>query len=205
MRWVCERLAAHFGKGRWWPASSRFEIAAGALLTQQTTWASAKKALAGLRRARLLSPRSLARAPLARIRPLIRCTGFWRQKSRRLKKLAAAWLRLEPSLPLPALRARLLALDGVGKETADTILLYAFNKPILPIDAYTLRLCQRFPIPVRGYEEARALFERELGGDVERLKAAHAHIVELCKRWCLKSRPLCPVCPLAARCHKLFK
>ncbi|MEM3031005.1 MAG: endonuclease [Candidatus Micrarchaeia archaeon] len=190
---------------RWWPASTKFEIAAGALLTQQTTWTSAKKALANLRRARLLSPRSLSRAPLARIRPLIRCTGFWRQKSRRLRKLAAAWLRLDHSLPLPSLRARLLALDGVGKETADAILLYAFNKPVLPIDAYTLRLCQRFPIPVKGYEAAQELFERELEGDVEKMKAAHAHIVELCKRWCLKSRPLCSACPLSARCRKLFK
>jgi len=204
VRWLCSTLSRHFGRQRWWPARSPFEVAVGALLTQQTNWRNVKGAIANLRRAGLLSPLRLASASPQRICSLIRCTGFYRQKGRRLRKLARFFAAGFDARDARA-REKLLSLEGVGKETADSILLYAFNKPFFPIDAYTFRLCARFPIPVDGYEDARALFERELGHDVGRLKAAHANIVELCKRYCLKNKPLCASCPLSEKCKGINK
>jgi endonuclease-3 related protein len=160
-----------WGPQHWWPAQSRFEVIVGAYLTQNTAWTNVEKALANLRAARLLSMSGIRRASLAELERLIRPSGYFRQKAKRLK-LFVAFLdqRYEGSLaklfarPTEKLREELLNLHGVGPETADSMLLYAGNHPIFVVDAYTRRILARHGIPPEkaDYEEIRELFERGL-------------------------------------------
>jgi endonuclease-3 related protein len=160
-----------WGAQHWWPAQSRFEVIAGAYLTQNTAWTNVEKALANLRAARLLSASGIRRARLAELERLIRPAGYFRQKAKRLK-LFVAFLdqRYQGSLtkllarPTSKLREELLNLHGVGPETADSILLYAGNHPVFVVDAYTRRILARHAIlPEKApYEEIRKLFERAL-------------------------------------------
>ncbi len=160
-----------WGRQHWWPAQSRFEVIVGAYLTQNTAWTNVEKALANLRRERLLSLRAIRQAPLVEIERLIRPAGYFRQKAKRLK-FFVAFLddRYEGSLtklfacPTERLREELLNLHGIGPETADSILLYAGNHPVFVVDAYTRRILARHEIlPEKtDYEEIRKLFERGL-------------------------------------------
>ena len=164
-------LFSTWGAQHWWPAQSRFEVIAGAYLTQNTAWANVEKALANLRAARLLSVSGIRRARLADLERLIRPAGYFRQKAKRLK-LFVAFLdqRYKGSLtkllarPTSKLREELLNLHGVGPETADSILLYAGNHPVFVVDAYTRRILARHQILPENahYEEIRELFERAL-------------------------------------------
>ncbi len=154
-----------------WPARSRFEVIAGAYLTQNTVWTNVEKALANLRSAHLLSVRGIRRAPLSDLERLIRPAGYFRQKAKRLK-LFVAFLdqRYQGSLtkllarPTDELRKELLNLHGVGPETADSILLYAGNHPVFVVDAYTRRILARHEIlpEETAYDKIRELFERAL-------------------------------------------
>jgi len=164
-------LYATWGPQHWWPAESRFEVIAGAYLTQNTAWTNVERALANLRSAGLLSVEGIRQVRLPRLERLIRPSGYFRQKARRLKTFIA-FLDKEYkgsldklfSRPTAELREELLELNGVGPETADSILLYAGNHPVFVVDAYTRRVLERHNIlPANSdYEEIRKLFEEAL-------------------------------------------
>ena len=197
-------LHARYGPQGWWPARSRFEVAVGAVLTQHTAWTGVARAVANLRAARTLTPRRLCRLPLARLGRLIRPAGTWRLKARRLRALASYFLaraggRLERlrAAPLGTLRAELLAVPGIGPETADAILLYALGRPVFVADAYTRRVLSRHrmvPADI-GYEALRRLLEAQLPGDPALFNELHALLVAVAKSHC-RARPRCDGCPL---------
>lgn len=201
------KLIKNLGRQNWWPADSPFEVIIGAVLTQQSTWKNVEKAIANLKKERLLTPRAIAETSLTRLERCIRPTGFYRQKARRLRKLAvyiesnySGNLELLFSKPLAELRNELLSLDGVGPETADSILLYAAGKLIFPIDAYTKRVYERLGLAEGDYPELQEFFHSNLPKDLEVYKEMHALIVELAKNYCSKSKPLCLECPLGRQC-----
>ncbi|HEY6349214.1 MAG TPA: endonuclease III domain-containing protein [Candidatus Angelobacter sp.] len=162
-------LVGRWGPQNWWPAQSRFEVIAGAFLTQNTAWGNVEKAIANLRRARVLSVKAIRDIPLPELEQLVRPSGYFRQKARRLKNfiefLNARYggsLNRMFAQPTEQLRSELLALNGVGPETADSILLYAGNHPVFVVDAYTRRILERHGIihAKTGYEAIRELVEQ---------------------------------------------
>ena len=168
-----QTLFSAWGRQHWWPAQSRFEVIIGAYLTQNTAWANAGKALGNLRKARLLTVAGIRQTPQSRLEQLIRPSGYFRQKAQRLKTFVSfldtrcgGSLRRMFARPTAELRDELLALNGVGPETADSILLYAGNHPVFVVDAYTRRIFERHGIvsSAATYDEIRLLFEYALGG-----------------------------------------
>src|ERR1700687_1780465 len=164
-------LFSAWGCQHWWPARTRFEVIVGAYLTQNTAWRNVESALSKLRSARLLNLEGIRQAALPELERLIHCAGYFRQKARRLKTFVAfldqhygGSLGKLFSQPTPKLRKELLSLNGVGPETADSILLYAGNHPVFVVDAYTRRILDRHGIlpPKTDYEEIRELFQRVL-------------------------------------------
>jgi endonuclease-3 related protein len=164
-----------WGAQHWWPAETRFEVIVGAYLTQNTAWTNVELVLANLRKAGILSIEGIRRVPVSRLERLIRSSGYFRQKAARLKTFVAFLDRqYRGSLdqlfaqPTEKLREELLRLNGVGPETADSILLYAGNHPVFVVDAYTRRILDRHGIlPKKAnhevdYEDIRELFQRSL-------------------------------------------
>jgi endonuclease-3 related protein len=160
-----------WGPQHWWPAESAFEVIVGAYLTQNTAWTNVERALINLRNAEALSLEGIRRARLTTLERLVRPSGYFRQKARRLKTFVAfvdksyeGSLDRLLSQPPGELREQLLTLNGIGPETADSILLYAGNHPVFVVDAYTRRVLERHMILPAGtdYEEIRQLFERAL-------------------------------------------
>ena len=169
-------LYALWGAQHWWPARTRFEVIVGAYLTQNTAWTNVERALANLRRAHALSLAGIRRLSLSQLQRLIRPSGYFRQKARRLKTFVAfideshgGSLNRFFAQPTDRAREELLNLNGVGPETADSILLYAGNHPVFVVDAYTRRILDRHRIlPQKSdYEEIRELFQRSLAAVVE--------------------------------------
>ncbi len=205
---IFERLAAHFGPLHWWPSDSPFEVAVGAILTQNTNWKNVEKAIANLKQAVALCPSGIKALAREELEELIRPSGFFRQKAERLQ-LFVDYLftnhqgSLERLLagPLDDVRQKLLALKGIGPETADSILLYGGHQPSFVVDAYTRRLLSRLEIlhGKESYEQIRALFMDQLPHEPEMFNEFHALIVEECKTFCRK-KPLCPSCPLVDMC-----
>src|ERR1035441_9218638 len=165
-------LFSAWGRQHWWPAQSRFEVIVGAYLTQNTSWTNVEKALGNLRKARRLTVSGIRRTPQPKLEQLIRPAGYFRQKAQRLKTFVSLLdERYGGSLarmfarPTGELRDELLALNGVGPETADSILLYAGNHPVFVVDAYTRRILERHQIVsgAASYDEIRQLFEQALG------------------------------------------
>ncbi|PYP86788.1 MAG: endonuclease [Candidatus Angelobacter sp. Gp1-AA117] len=161
-------LLRRWGPQNWWPAQSRFEVIAGAYLTQNTAWINVEKAMMNLRQARALSVSRIRKIPITELEQLVRPSGYFRQKAQRLKTFIAyldekygGSLDRMFSQETQKLRAELLALNGVGPETADSILLYAGNHPVFVVDAYTRRILERHRIIGKkiGYEEIRNLIE----------------------------------------------
>ncbi len=199
-------LAAHGPQG-WWPGRTRFEIIVGAILTQNTSWTNVELAIRNLRSRKLLSPDAIATLSSARLASLIRSSGYFRQKTRTLKAFAR-FLRYEYHGSLtkmfrtitPVLRQQLLAVHGIGPETADSILLYAGKHPVFVVDAYTRRMLERHQLsaPQHSYEEIRRLFESSLPPDVPLYNEFHALIVRTGKEHCRASNPRCGECPLHA-------
>ncbi len=200
---IYKTLLETFGPQGWWPSETTFETAIGAVLTQNTAWTNAERAIDNLRAADVLTPDSVWRTPHPMLSRLIRPAGFPKQKTKSLKELAAlarrqpeGWeglLALEPD----RLRRRLLTIPGIGPETADVILLYAAGRPVFVADAYARRLAARHGL-VRhgaGYEEVKAVFEEALPPDPELMNEYHALIVRLGKEFC-RARPRCAGCPL---------
>ncbi|MGA7560911.1 MAG: hypothetical protein WBV60_07750 [Terriglobales bacterium] len=174
-------LFSAWGRQHWWPAQSRFEVIVGAYLTQNTAWTNVEKALGNLRRARLLTVSGIRRTSQPELEQLIRSAGYFRQKAQRLETFVhflderyGGSLTRMLARPTAELRDELLALNGVGPETADSILLYAGNHPVFVVDAYTRRILERHGIidsaagssakSPASYEEIRQLFESALGG-----------------------------------------
>ncbi|MFH1285127.1 MAG: endonuclease [Candidatus Micrarchaeota archaeon] len=196
-------LKKRYSVGSWWPAETPFEVVIGAVLTQQASWKNVEKAIANLKRAKLITARAISRAPLSKLEKCVRSTGFYKQKARRLKGIAKALARANLSkMELKEARAFLFSLHGVGPETADSILLYAYNKPIFPIDAYTKRVCKRAKIAhTLNYEKLRAFFERELPRSADIYKETHGMLVELAKEFC-RVKPRCRECALKRMCKR---
>ena len=201
---IYRRLFERFGPQGWWPGESPFEVAVGAILTQNTNWANVEKAISNLKSARVLSPRRLFLMPERELAALIRPSGYYNVKARRLKALIAfihgeygGDLQRMFKEPLVPLRERILMVKGVGPETCDSILLYAAGKPIFVIDAYTKRVLSRHGMISDGtsYSAVQELFMRGLPTDVALYKEYHALFVRLAKSFC-KTKPQCAGCPL---------
>lgn len=186
-----DRLLDTYGPQHWWPAESSFEVIAGAVLTQNTSWKNVEKALAGLKQAGLLDLDSIASLPREDLAELIRSSGFFNVKAKRLKNLCG-WLQSQGGLDALSLwdtarlRRALLAINGIGPETADDILLYAFQRPVFVIDSYTRRLLRKLGL-VQGsedYETLRQIFESCLPPDHSLYNEYHALIVRHAKEKC---------------------
>ena len=201
-------LSRHFGPQYWWPGRSRWEVMVGAILTQNTAWRNVELAIAELRRRHLLSRAAMLAAPVEELRAAIRSAGFYRQKARCLQTLAA-WVQEHHGgsltrlfrQPTAIVRKELLALPGIGPETADSILLYAGGHASFVVDAYTVRLLSRHGEAVAqgpgdGYAAIQSWFAAGLGQDVGRWQEMHALIVATGKEFCRKSVPRCTTCPL---------
>ena len=203
---IYHKLLKHFGKQYWWPAETRFEVIIGAILTQQTTWKNVELAIENLKDKGVLDPHSLATAPLNQVEALIRHTGFFRQKAKRIINFSQHLVnKYGGSLDkffnrsIEEIRMELLSLEGIGLETADSILLYAADRLSFPIDAYTIRLCGRLGIKERKYEALREFFESNLPRDSEIYKEFHALIDKLGKTYC-RTKPQCSACPIINKC-----
>ncbi len=200
-------LERAYGPQGWWPGRSQFEVIVGAILTQNVAWSNVEKALRALRTSGLLEAGRMGTTPTERIARLIRPAGFYRQKARTLRAFLtdvadATGGNLERylRLPLRALRSRLLAVRGIGPETADAILLYAAGRRVFVVDAYTRRVLARHRL-IRGdepYEEVRRLLEGSLPHSVRVYNEGHALLVRVAREHCRKGTALCSGCPLEA-------
>lgn len=205
---IYRQLLDHYGPRNWWPADSPFEVAVGAILTQNTNWSNVEKAIANLCSADCLDCQKLCDLNRQELEALIRPSGFFRQKAERLQ-LFCQYLHVNHqgslekllSQPLETARPELLQLKGVGPETADSILLYAGGQPSFVVDAYTGRLFGRIGMlnGTEKYEQIRALFMDRLPSQSDLYNEYHALIVIHCKEHCRK-RPLCSDCPLEGDC-----
>jgi len=203
---IYRRLHDAYGPQHWWPADSALEVIVGAILTQNTTWHAVEKAIARIKGRRLLSITALHQTPIDKLAHLIRPAGYFRLKARRLKNLIdllvgdySGDLERMGGLPARELRDKLLAVNGIGPETADCILLYAFGRPVFVVDAYTLRVMSRHRLvpPKARYGELQGLFMRHLPPDAAVFNEYHALLVQVGKRHCRRT-PSCPGCPLEA-------
>ena len=200
-----EALLAEYGPQGWWPqphGGGALEVCVGAMLVQHTTWSAAERALANLHAAGALSVDALHTLPLDDVGALLRPAGTYRAKAHRLRSLAAAVVAFGGSVErflggdVAAARARLLEVYGVGPETAETILLYAGERPTFVVDAYARRLFGRLGLPEPDRDWPADALDRDTG----RLSEWHALIVEHGKRRCFKARPDCGACPLLPQC-----
>ena len=221
---IYELLLNHFGKQEWWPvdrdyhqnneSDPRFEIMVGDILTHNTAWAYVEKALKNLKRNMSLTIKKIVDEDIENLKTMTQPSGFFNQKAQRLKILAFHLHKnYDDDLDKffrgdsQKMRQELLSLNGIGHETADSMLLYAGDKPIFVVDAYTKRICKRLPIQISNekYNEIQKFFERELlksfpEKDASQLyKELHALIVELAKNYC-KKKPDCDKCPLKNHC-----
>jgi endonuclease-3 related protein len=206
---IYRHLLHAYGPQDWWPARTPTEIVVGSILTQNTAWANVKRAIANLRRARALSWKTLRDLSEGELADLIRPSGTYRVKAARLKAFVDALWRdhggsLESLLDgdLDAARRRLLAIHGVGRETADAILLYVGNRLTFVVDAYTKRILRRHHLidADAGYESVRELFQASLPADAALFNEYHALLVAVAKKHC-RSRATCDGCPLATLTH----
>jgi len=208
---IYQLLSDHFGPQNWWPGETQFEIITGAILTQNTNWANVEKAIANLKSAHLLTPEKLYQLNVSELAELIRPAGYYNIKAKRLKNFLS-WLfqnydgQLEnlKNIDTDRLRAELLAVKGIGRETADSILLYAFGRPIFVVDAYTARVAVRHRLTEQDadYEQLRELFQSNLPQDSQLFNEYHALLVRVGKEFC-KPEAQCPGCPLEKLPHTL--
>ena len=191
LKQLYQRLFDAYGKQNWWPAESPFEVMVGAVLTQNTAWTNVEKAISRLKRAGKLDLTAMQRMTEWRLADLIRPSGYFNVKARRLKALCQ-WLTDHKGIEslqgqeTNELRLSLLTVNGIGPETADDILLYAFNRPVFVIDTYTRRLLTKIGLinGKEGYETLRKLFESSLTADAALYNEYHALIVRHAKQKC---------------------
>ena len=200
-----ETMSAALGPSHWWPGDTPFEVAIGAILTQNTNWQNVEKAMANLKERDLLDARTMHELPVPELAELIRPAGYFNIKARRianflhfLREEADYDLESLKAEPLYELRPRVLGVNGIGPETADSILLYALDFPTFVVDAYTARLMDRHGLSYEGidYHELQAIFMDALPEDVALYNEYHALIVRVGKDWCKKKAGLCDTCPL---------
>jgi endonuclease III related protein len=198
------RLFGAFGPQEWWPGETPFEVALGAILTQNTNWLNVSRVITALKDQGELDPHCLGQMPAAELAQRFRPAGYYNLKARRVKNfLDFLATRFENSMEtlaqedLAALRSELLTLNGIGPETADSILLYALHKPTFVVDAYTFRVLNRHGLAAdpSSYEELRRLFMDHLPDDVLLYQEFHALLVRVGKEFC-RPQPRCPGCPL---------
>ena len=194
-------LYEHFGWLNWWPADSDFEVCVGAILTQNTAWTNVEKAINNLKANGMMSPQAILSASKIDIANLIKSSGYFNQKARYLKDFCSflsknSFTELK-RIDLKKARDLLLGVKGVGKETADSILLYALDRPVFVIAAYTKRVLSRMGFIKEniGYDELQSFFHKRLLGDLDLFKDYHAQIVMIAKTYC-KKVPMCVTCPL---------
>jgi endonuclease-3 related protein len=208
---IYQLLFDRFGPQHWWPGQTQFEIITGAILTQNTNWANVEKAIANLKSADCLTPERLNHLDVSQLAELIRPAGYYNIKTKRLKNFIN-WLfdnyegrltNLE-TIDTIQLRAELLSVKGIGYETADSILLYAFERPVFVVDAYTARIAFRHQLsaPDADYEQLRELFQSNLPEDIRLFNEYHALLVRAGKEFC-KPKARCPGCPLEKLPHSL--
>ncbi|HIJ22569.1 MAG: endonuclease [Gammaproteobacteria bacterium] len=200
-----EQLYSHYGPQQWWPAETPFEVMVGAILTQNTTWSGVEKAIKNLQEEDLLSVESILALPQATLGALIRPSGYYNLKSERLQNYCRWYLQHQQqivAMDLLQLRTALLEINGVGPETADDILLYAFERPVFVVDAYTRRIFQRggWLQGKEHYEEVRNKVEvyfsdQSESEQVRIYKEFHGLIVNHAKLYCRK-KPQCEKCPV---------
>jgi len=199
------RLEAAYGDQQWWPGETPFEVAVGAVLTQNTAWSNVERALARLREADLLAFEKLAALPPATLAPLIKPAGYYNVKARRvaaflefLGREYGGRLAALAAEGLPAARERLLAVRGIGPETADSILLYACGLPTFVVDAYTHRVLLRHGLAeeTASYDELKDLFESHLPPEVALYNQYHALLVRVGRERCRRGEPRCAGCAL---------
>ena len=206
---IYQTLADHYGDLRWWPAETPYEVIVGAVLTQNTAWRNVEKAITNFGGGGLLSPQFVRDVDPMRLAAIIHPAGFYNQKTLYLKAVTTWFAQYGYDVdvvrgqPLDSLRRELLAVKGVGKETADSILLYAFGFATFVVDDYTMRLCARYGVEAgKTYDAVKAHFEANLPQSAEVYNNYHAYIVMLGKDYCRKTRPRCEDCPLTEMCVK---
>lgn len=223
---IYNRLYRHFGAQKWWPVTpkgkwhpeytghlaseqQRFEICLGAILTQNTAWKNVEKAIFNLNKNRLMDPLKIQKTRKEKLAKLIRSAGYFNQKAERIKIFSGYIIRnYDGSLKkcfskeTGALRKELLAIHGIGPETADSIILYSAGKPVFVIDAYTRRIFSRLGLCKENvpYEELQPWFMKNLQPNQKLFNEYHALLVELGKSICVK-KPLCGQCPLNNICE----
>lgn len=200
-----ETMLDSLGPSQWWPGDTPYEIAIGAILTQNTNWKNVEKAIANLKEADILSPEKMFFLPAQDLAELIRPAGYYNIKTKRIKNFLQ-FLKDEVDFTLESLKAqqlhelrpKMLAVHGIGPETADSILLYALDYPTFVVDAYTLRMMSRHGLAYEDidYHSLQALFMDALPDDVAVYNEYHALIVRIGKDWCKKKAGLCDSCPL---------
>jgi endonuclease-3 related protein len=210
---IYDRLMSYYGPQHWWPGDSPFEVILGAILTQSAAWTNVEKAINNLKSAGALSPRAIRRLPLEQLAQLIRPSGYYNAKAIKLKAFVE-WLdenyrdNLDKLLAVDVgtLREQLLSIHGIGNETADSIILYAAEKPVFVIDAYTRRIISRVGLLSEddSYVNCRKYFMDNLPSDVRLFNEYHALLVRLGKEACRK-QPLCTRCCLKGLCRNFTK
>lgn len=206
---IYQRLFDYYGPRNWWPAETPFEVVVGAILTQNTNWKNVEQAIHNLRQAEALNAEAIRQLPTAELEMLIRPSGFFRQKSERLKLFCHhlktrhqdhldSWLQQD----IDQVRNELLSLKGIGPETADSIMLYAGQHLTFVVDAYTGRVFGRLGLlsGKEKYAEIRDIFMAGVDPCVQTYNEYHALVVIHCKDHCRK-KPLCPGCPLSDICE----
>jgi endonuclease III related protein len=198
-----QKMLSAFGPQGWWPAETPFEVALGAILTQNTNWNNVARVIAGLQEEGLLAPEPLKKLPEAELARRLKSAGYFNVKARRVKSFLDFLGQFQDSMEmlgqedLETLRPQLLKVRGIGPETADSILLYALHQPTFVVDAYTFRILNRHGL-VSGpcsYEELRQLFMDHLPPEAPGYQEYHALLVRLGKEFC-RPQPRCAVCPL---------
>ncbi|HJX69482.1 MAG TPA: hypothetical protein VJ441_00110 [Dehalococcoidia bacterium] len=205
---IYHRLLAHYGPQHWWPADSSFEIIIGAILTQSAAWSNVEKAITNLKAREALSPTALRQLPIGELSQLVYPSGYYNAKALKIKSFVR-WLGEDYNdnldklfaLDIPLLRQELLSVHGIGEETADSIILYAAQKAIFVIDAYTRRIISRLGLEpsTNGYAAFQDLFMHHLPHDERLFNEYHALFVRHGKATC-KRLPLCQGCCLASLC-----
>ncbi len=208
---IYDRLLHYYGPQAWWPADSTFEVLVGAILVQSTAWRNVEHAIANLKSADALSPSAIRDMNPQRLERLIRPSGFFRVKAKRLRSLCEfLGHRYEDDLgrmsehPTADLRRDLLTVHGIGEETADDILLYALGRPVFVVDAFTRRVFHRlgWSAPDSSYSDLQSMFHNEVPQEVRVYNEYHALIVRHGNTTCRK-RPDCPPCPLLSDCPRI--
>ncbi len=204
---IYSRLFSTFGRQHWWPGDGPFEVMVGAILTQNTNWGNVESAIKNLKRAKALTPAAIHEMSHERLAGLIRPAGYFNIKAKRLKAFIEFFINRYSGrvsrmrkVDTETLRRELLSVNGIGPETADSMLLYALERPVFVIDAYTKRVLSRHGVMdgSESYERFQELFHAALPRDVQLFNEYHALLVRLGKDFC-KPKPRCEGCPLSEK------